>query len=189
MPTLPGTPAPNSKPTLPKGIGDFTKPAPRLAPQGGQKLSPSRPTLPKGIGDFTKSAPNPFKPQQGVRPMAPVDRGNNPNRVANVIGKVGDYLGNIARSARDVPTALGTALDSRGSMARGERFAQTNPNATSSQVKSMSTAPIKNLVNQVGQVAGAVAGKKDTNRSDQYFGENKLYLGVNGNPGPLKNGK
>jgi len=162
MPTLPGTPAPNSKPTLPKGIGDFTKPAPRLAPQGGQKL---------------------------VRPMAPVDRGNNPNRVANVIGKVGDYLGNIARSARDVPTALGTALDSRGSMARGERFAQTNPNATSSQVKSMSTAPIKNLVNQVGQVAGAVAGKKDTNRSDQYFGENKLYLGVNGNPGPLKNGK
>ncbi len=151
------------------------------------KSTPSN--LPKGIGDFTKPAPNPFKPQQGVRPMAPADRGSNTNRVAGVIGKVGDYLGNVARSARDLPTALGTALDSRGAMARGERFAQTNPNATPAQVKSMSTAPIKNLVSQVGQVAGAVAGKKDTNRSDQYFGENKLYLGVNGNPGPLKNGK
>jgi hypothetical protein len=53
----------------------------------------------------------------------------------------------------------------------------------------MSTAPIKNLVSQVGQVAGSVVGKKDTNRSDQYFGEKKLYLGVNGNPGQLKNSK
>ena len=113
----------------------------------------------------------------------PADRGSNTNRVAGVIGKVGDYLGNVARSARDVPTAVGTALDSRGSMARGERFAQTNPKATPAQVKAMSTQPIKNLGNQIGQVAKSIAGKKDTSRSDQYFGKDNTYLEVNDSTG------
>jgi hypothetical protein len=115
--------------------------------------------------------------------MNPIDRAGSAAR------SVGGYISNVARSVRDVPTAIGTALDSKGAMARGERFAQTNPKATPAQVKSMSTAPIKNIVSQVGQVAGAVVGKKDTNRSDQYFGEKKLYIGVNGNPGQLKNSK
>lgn len=106
----------------------------------------------------------------------PADRGRNPNRVPSVIGKVGDYLSNVKRSVQDVPTALGTALDTKGAMARGERFAQTNPKATPAQVKSMSRDPLRNIVNQVGQVAGAVVGKKDTKRSSQYYGPNKTYI-------------
>ncbi len=120
---------------------------------------------------------------QALSNMNPIDRASNAAR------SVGGYISNVARSVKDVPTAIGTVLDSKGAQARGERFAQTNPKATPAQVKSMSMAPIKNLANQVGQVAGAVVGKKDTQRSDQYFGEKKLYLGVNGNPGPLKNSK
>jgi hypothetical protein len=127
--------------------------------------------------------------------MNPIDRAGSPARsvgggiATSIMNSAKSYLGNLGRSAKDVPTAIGTVLDSKGAQARGERFAQTNPNATPAQVKSMSTAPIKNLANQVGQVAKAVVGKKDTQRSDQYFGEKKLYLGVNGNPGPLKNSK
>lgn len=94
----------------------------------------------------------------------PVDRGNNPNRVASVIGKVGDYLGNIKRSAQDVPTALGTALDTRGAMSTGSN-GNNDPKA-----------PIKNLASQIGQVGGAILGKKDTSRSSQYYGPNKQYI-------------
>jgi len=138
------------------------------------------PTAPPSARTPGAQAPSVFNPRRG--PSAP-DRANNPNRVANVIGKVGDYLENVARSARDIPTALGTAMDSRGAMARGERFAKTYPNATPSQVRAMSTQPIKNLGNQVGQVAKSIAGKKDTSRSDQYFGKDNTYLEVNDSTG------
>lgn len=133
------------------------------------KSTPSN--LPKGAGDFTKSAPNPFKPQQGVLPATPVDRGNNPNRLSGVIGKVGDYLGNIKRSVQDVPTALGTALDTKGSMAAGTNGMPSG------------TAPIKNLATQIGQVGSSVLGKKDTSRSSQFYGPNKLYIDTNTDKG------
>jgi hypothetical protein len=109
--------------------------------------------------------------------MNPIDR------AGNAALSVGGYISNVARSVRDVPTAIGTALDSKGAQARGERFAKTNPNATPGQVRSMSTQPIKNLGNQVGQVAKSIAGKKDTSRSDQYFGKNNTYLEVNDSTG------
>jgi hypothetical protein len=123
--------------------------------------------------------------------MNPIDRAGSAAR------SVGGYISNVARSVRDVPTAIGTALDTQGAKARGEAFAKVNqtrskyglPTSTPGEVRSMATRPLTNLANQVGQVAKAVVGKKDTQRSDQYFGEKKLYLGVNGNPGPLKNSK
>jgi hypothetical protein len=108
--------------------------------------------------------------------MNPIDRAGDAAR------SVGGYISNVARSIRDVPTAVGTALDSKGAQARGERFAQTNPKATPGQVRSMSTQPLKNIATQVGQVATSIAGKKDTNRSDQYAGKNKAYISVDESP-------
>ncbi len=83
-------------------------------------------------------------------PMSPVDRAGNAAR------SVGNYISNVARSVRDVPTAFGTALDSKGAMATGSN-GNNNP-----------MAPIKNLATQIGQVAGSVFGKTDNRRSDQY---------------------
>ncbi len=90
--------------------------------------------------------------------MNPIDRAGSAAR------SVGGYISNVARSVRDVPTALGTALDSKGAMATGSNG---NNNAM---------APIKNLATQVGQVAGSVVGKKDNSRSSQYYGPNKIYI-------------
>ena len=90
--------------------------------------------------------------------MNPIDRAGNAAR------SVGGYISNVARSVRDVPTAFGTALDSKGAMATG-----TNGNRNP-------MAPIKNLGEQIGQVAGSVVGKKDNSRSSQYYGPNKTYI-------------
>lgn len=90
--------------------------------------------------------------------MNPIDRAGNAAR------SVGGYISNLARSAKDIPTALGTALDSKGAMATGSN-GNNNP-----------MAPIKNLVTQIGQVGGALAGKKDTSRSSQYYGPQKTYI-------------
>jgi hypothetical protein len=110
--------------------------------------------------------------------MNPIDRAGSAAR------SVGGYISNVARSVRDVPTALGTALDSKGAKARGEALAELNqtkskyglPPVTPGEVKSMSTMPLRNLATQVGQVAGAVVGKKDNSRSSQYYGPNKTYI-------------
>jgi hypothetical protein len=110
--------------------------------------------------------------------MNPIDRAGSAAR------SVGGYISNVARSVRDVPTALGTALDPKGAQARGQALAELNqtkskyglPPVTPGEVKSMSTMPLKNLATQVGQVAGAVVGKKDNSRSSQYYGPNKTYI-------------
>lgn len=160
------------------------------SPGGPKPLGPKTPgyttlpnKVPKGAGDFTKPAPNPFTPKQGTRPATPADRGNNPNRsvgggiASNLFNSAKGYVTNLGRSVRDVPTALGTALDSRGAMARGEALSDLNqtkrkyglPPVTPGEVKSMSTMPIKNLATQVGQVAKSVVGIKDTDRSKQNY--------------------
>ena len=90
--------------------------------------------------------------------MNPIDRAGS--AVRSVVG----YISNVARSVRDVPTALGTALDSKGATGAGTN-GMPSP-----------TAPIKNLATQIGQVAGAVVGKKDNSRSSQYYGPNKTYI-------------
>jgi hypothetical protein len=93
-------------------------------------------------------------------PMSPVDRAFNPIR------SVGNYISNVARSVRDVPTAFGTALDSKGAMATGSN-GNNNP-----------MAPIKNLATQAGQVVGSVFGKTDNSRSDQYNKEKGYVSGA-----------
>lgn len=123
-------------------------------------------------------------------PTAPSDRGNNSNRsvgggIASVLfNSAKNYVTNLGRSVRDVPTALGTALDTRGAMSTGSN-GNNDPKA-----------PIKNLASQIGQVGGAVLGKKDTSRSSQYYGPNKQYIDSKkdggfylNNPAKLGNGK
>jgi hypothetical protein len=135
----------------------FTKLPPKFNSNGGVGNSPYGPTAPKA----TPGAQVPgFNPRRG--PSAP-DRANNPNRVAGVIGKVGDYLGNIKRSVRDIPTALGTALDSKGAMAAGTNGMPSG------------TAPIKNLATQIKEVGTSILGKQDSTPSDKYVGPNKMY--------------
>lgn len=132
----------------------------------------------------SSKAPGAQVPGFNPRTMTPQDRGNNSNRLSGVIGKVGDYLGNIKRSVQDVPTALGTALDTRGAMAAGTNGMPSG------------TAPIKNLATQIGQVGSSVLGKRDTSRSSQFYGPNKLYIDTNtdkgfflNNPAKLKSPK
>ena len=101
--------------------------------------------------------------------MNPIDR------AGSAVRSVGGYISNVARSVRDVPTALGTALDSKGAQARGQALAELNqtkskyglPPVTPGEVKSMSRMPLTNLATQVGQVAKSVVGIKDTDRSKQ----------------------
>jgi hypothetical protein len=124
------------------------------------------------------------------RPTAPADRGNNSNRsvgggiASALFNSAKSYVTNIGRSVRDVPTALGTALDTRGAMSTGSN-GNNNPKA-----------PLTNLVSQVAQAAGSVVGKKDTSRSSQYYGPNKQYIDSKkdggfylNNPAKLGNGK
>lgn len=124
---------------------------------GGVGDVPYGPTTPPSA-----KAPGGIVPKQ-FNPTTPADRGNNPNRVASVIGKVGDYLGNVARSARDIPTAFGTAMDSKGAMSTS-----TNERNKQGNLVRNPMSPIKNIGEQVAQYAGSVFGKKDNSRSSQY---------------------
>ena len=121
------------------------------------------------------SHPKPVGPPRpsGIRPKSPsspADRGNNSNRsvgggiASTLFNSAKSYVTNLGRSVRDVPTAFGTALDTKGSMAAGTNGVPSG------------TAPIKNLATQIGQAAGAVVGKKDNSRSSQYYGPNKQYI-------------
>ena len=129
------------------------------------------------------------------RPTAPADRGNNSNRsvggsiASALFNSAKSYVTNIGRSVRDVPTAFGTALDTRGAIARGESYAKSFPGATPSDVKEMSRHPIKNLGEQIGQaITSVVPGIQDSSRSSQYKGPNKeyIYSPPNGLPVPPK---
>jgi hypothetical protein len=131
--------------TAPKPGGPILK-----ITEGGNLNLPKTPTFSGGIRDKVATTP--------------ADRGSNTNRVAGVIGKVGDYLGNVARSARDIPTAVGTALS------------QT-PASVPAPKGGSASGKAKNLVSQVAQTVGAVAGRKDNSRSDQYSGRGNSAYG------------
>jgi hypothetical protein len=125
--------------------------------EGGNLNFPKTPTFSGGIRDKVATTP--------------ADRGSNTNRVAGVIGKVGDYLGNVGRSARDIPTAVGTALETIKPI--------QDPKTPPPKGVNYGLGPAKNLVSQVAQTIGAVGGRKDNSRSDQYSGPgNSAY----GNP-------
>lgn len=139
---------------------------------GGVGDVPYGPTTPPSAKAPRGLVPKPFTP------TTPADRAKNPNRVASVIGKVGDYLGNVARSARDIPTAVGTALDRSTYADRGKANSYLNQlnskyGLPPRKQENLAILPIKNIATQVGQVATSIAGIKDTDRSlqnvsDQY---------------------
>lgn len=83
--------------------------------------------------------------------MNPIDRAGNAAR------SVGNYIGNIAREIRDVPTAFGTNIS----------LVKNNAIKTTSQNNPMSVAGEKNVFNQIKEVGGAIVGKPGV-RSDQY---------------------
>lgn len=80
------------------------------------------------------------------------------SQFGNVVKGVGNYIGGIAREARDVPTAFGT---------------NAKVGSTSGALKSVyASDPINkraenNLTSQIKEVGGAFLGKSGT-RSDQY---------------------
>jgi hypothetical protein len=83
--------------------------------------------------------------------MNPIDRAGNAAR------SVGNYIGNLAREIRDVPTAFGTNL----SLAKNKAI------KTTSQNDPMSVAGENNVYKQIKEVGGALIGKSGV-RSDQY---------------------
>jgi hypothetical protein len=83
--------------------------------------------------------------------MNPIDRAGNAAR------SVGNYIGNLAREVRDVPTAFGTNIS----------LVKNNAIKTTSQNNPMSVAGEKNVFKQIKEVGGAIIGKPGS-RSDQY---------------------
>ena len=92
------------------------------------------------------------------------------NRAFNPIRSVGNYIGNIAREVRDVPTAIGTGLwssfDSENS----------RPGSNQTQVDN-STKAGWNTRAQVKDVFQAIGGKTGQSRSDQYSKSGKYVSG------------
>jgi hypothetical protein len=77
------------------------------------------------------------------------------NRASNAARSVGGYISNLAREARDIPTAFGTNV----SIVKNTTV--TGPKDP------LSVAGEKNVFKQVKEVGGAFLGNKGT-RSDQY---------------------
>ena len=96
--------------------------------------------------------------------MNPIDRAGNAAR------SVGNYIGNIAREVRDVPTAIGTGLWSS--------FDNQNsrPGFNQTQVDN-STRAGWNTRAQVKDVFQAIGGKTGQSRSDQYNKSGKYVSG------------
>jgi hypothetical protein len=90
----------------------------------------------------------------------------------NAVKSAGNYIGNIAREARDVPTAIGTGMWSsfdRQNSRPGYNQTQINNSRMASQ----------NTTNQIGQVFKAIGGKTGQPRSDQYDNKGNYTSGVN----------
>jgi hypothetical protein len=77
------------------------------------------------------------------------------NRASNAARSVGGYISNLAREARDIPTAFGTNV----SIVKNTTV--TGPKDP------LSVAGEKNVFKQIKEVGGAFLGNKGT-RSDQY---------------------
>ena len=92
------------------------------------------------------------------------------NQFGKAAGAVGNYLGNISREVRDVPTAIGTGLwssfDSENS----------RPGSNQTQVDN-STKAGWNTRAQVKDVFQAIGGKTGQSRSDQYSKSGKYVSG------------
>ena len=93
-----------------------------------------------------------------------------PNPI-NAAKKVGGYLGNVVREARDIPTAIGTGLWSS--------FEQQNsrPGYNQKEIANSKMASA-NTSKQIGETFKSLAGKSGT-RSDQYNAKGNYVKGVN----------
>jgi len=130
------------------------------------------------------------------RAITPPDRGNNSNRsvgagiASNLFNNAKSYVTNIGRSVRDLPTAVGTVLDTPylGQVSTGKSGERANAGAIPGVQKGL--APLTNYAKQVAQTFGAVAGGvKDNSRSEQYSGPTKGTYGE-GNPyAPTRKGQ
>ena len=94
-----------------------------------------------------------------------------PNPI-NAAKKVGNYVGNIAREARDVPTAIGTGLWSS--------FERQNSGPANLQKNvDNSVRAGWNTRRQVKDVFQAIGGDTGGTRSDQYNAKGNYVKGVN----------
>lgn len=87
--------------------------------------------------------------------MNPIDR------AGSAVRSVGNYIGNVAREVRDVPTAIGTGIWSS--------FERQNsrPGYNQKEINN-STSAGKNTNSQIKDVFQAIGGKTGQARSDQY---------------------
>jgi hypothetical protein len=97
--------------------------------------------------------------------MNPIDRAGNAAR------SVGNYIGNLAREIRDVPTAFGTNIS----------LVKNNAIKTTKQNDPMSAAGENNVFKQIKEVGGALIGKSG-DRSDQYSKEKGYVSGAAKSP-------
>ena len=125
-----------------------------------------------GLTDGRNLPPRSTPPKPMPTPhinRTPIDKGNNPNRsvgnniASTLFNSAKGYVTNLGRSARDIPTAFGTAMDSKGAMSTS-----TNERNKQGNLVRNPMSPIKNIGEQVAQYAGSVFGKKDNSRSSQY---------------------
>jgi hypothetical protein len=89
----------------------------------------------------------------------------------NAVKRVGNYVGNIAREARDVPTAIGTGMWSS--------FDRQNsrPGYNQTQVNNSISAG-RNTNSQIKDVFQAIGGQTGQPRSDQYDNKGNYVSGT-----------
>lgn len=74
------------------------------------------------------------------------------------LGGIGNYIGNVAREVRDIPTAVGTNIEA-GLHGGGATFGNKSP---------LNVAGTANLGRQFSEVGGALMGHTNGTRSDQF---------------------
>lgn len=82
----------------------------------------------------------------------------------SILGAVGNYLGGIAREARDIPTAIATNVTG-GFNGGAASYGDKSP---------MNVAGSQNFGRQFKELGGALLGHAGT-RSDQFNGQTKMY--------------
>jgi hypothetical protein len=156
-PSKPSGPIP-----IPKIGGGKTLPMPKV---GGGNATPV--PMPKvNPRDRGRTLPMPATPGFQDRAAGVPDRANSPLR--KIATGVGNYIGNIAREARDLPTALGTSAWSS--------FDKENsrPGRNQTQIDN-STKAGWNMKAQVKDVFQAIGGDTGGTRSDQYDNRTGRY--------------
>jgi len=83
----------------------------------------------------------------------------------SLLGGVGNYIGNVAREVRDIPTAIATNI-SAGMNGGAASYGNKSP---------LNTAGSSNLGRQLSEVGGALIGHTNGTRSDQFNSKTNTY--------------